>query len=152
VHAFKPFGTGERACIGRQFALHEATMLLAMLVHRYRPHDHADYALTVKETLTLKPEGFTLTLTPRTPAARVHQPLPGARVTAGHAPHTTAALPPRVRSGTGALLLHGSNYGTCRGFAARLADEAGEIGSRPASTPGSPDAPGGPGGVPHDVP
>lgn len=48
-HAFKPSGTGERACIGRQFALHEATMLLAMLVHRYRPHDHADYALTVKE-------------------------------------------------------------------------------------------------------
>ncbi|MGY5060310.1 bifunctional cytochrome P450/NADPH--P450 reductase [Streptomyces sp. 900105755] len=128
VHAFKPFGTGERACIGRQFALHEATMLLAMLVHRYRPHDHADYSLSVKETLTLKPEGFTLTLTPRTPADRVHQPLPGARATAGHAPHTTAALPPRVRSGTGALLLHGSNYGTCRGFAARLADEAGEIG------------------------
>ncbi|MGY4977065.1 bifunctional cytochrome P450/NADPH--P450 reductase [Streptomyces sp. 900105755] len=128
VHAFKPFGTGERACIGRQFALHEATMLLAMLVHRYRPHDHADYALSVKETLTLKPEGFTLTLTPRTPADRVHQPLPGARATAEHAPHPTAALPPRVRSGTGALLLHGSNYGTCRGFAAQLADEAGEIG------------------------
>lgn len=42
-HAFKPFGTGERACIGRQFALHEATMLLALLVHRYRLHDHADY-------------------------------------------------------------------------------------------------------------
>ncbi|MGF0177313.1 cytochrome P450, partial [Streptomyces sp. Marseille-Q5077] len=40
VHAFKPFGTGERACIGRQFALHEATMLLAMLVHRYRLQDH----------------------------------------------------------------------------------------------------------------
>ncbi|MEU1562234.1 cytochrome P450, partial [Streptomyces mirabilis] len=77
-HAFKPFGTGERACIGRQFALHEATMLLAMLVHRYRLHDHADYALTVKETLTLKPEGFTLTLTPRTAADRVQAPLPGA--------------------------------------------------------------------------
>ncbi|MER5791380.1 cytochrome P450 [Streptomyces sp. NPDC001980] len=128
VHAFKPFGTGERACIGRQFALHEATMLLAMLVHRYRPHDHADYALTVKETLTLKPEGFTLTLTPRTPADRVHQPLPGARPTAAHGPHATAALPARVRTGTGALLLHGSNYGTCRGFAAQLADEAGDIG------------------------
>ncbi|MGW3465700.1 cytochrome P450, partial [Streptomyces olivaceoviridis] len=78
VHAFKPFGTGERACIGRQFALHEATMLLALLVHRYRLHDHAGYRLTVKETLTLKPEGFTLTLTPRTPADRVHAPLPGA--------------------------------------------------------------------------
>src|SRR5262249_22169457 len=33
---FKPFGTGARSCIGRQFALHEATMALARLVHRYR--------------------------------------------------------------------------------------------------------------------
>ncbi|MFG2937187.1 bifunctional cytochrome P450/NADPH--P450 reductase [Streptomyces sp. NPDC048282] len=128
VHAFKPFGTGERACIGRQFALHEATMLLAMLVHRYRPHDHADYALTVKETLTLKPEGFTLTLTPRTSADRAHRPLPGAAPTFNADPRETAALPARVRTGTGALLLHGSNYGTCRGFATQLADEAAEIG------------------------
>ncbi|MGW1166776.1 cytochrome P450 [Streptomyces sp. NPDC002550] len=128
VHAFKPFGTGERACIGRQFALHEATMLLAMLVHRYRLHDHADYRLTVKETLTLKPEGFTLTLSPRTPADRVHTPLPGgipARADTGPAPDT---LPARVRPGTGVLFLHGSNYGTCRAFAAQLADEAAAVG------------------------
>ncbi|MQY34104.1 Bifunctional cytochrome P450/NADPH--P450 reductase [Streptomyces sp. RB17] len=128
VHAFKPFGTGERACIGRQFALHEATMLLAMLVHRYRLHDHADYRLTVKETLTLKPEGFTLTLTPRTSADRVHAPLPGgspAQTDEGPAPDT---LPTRVRPGTGVLFLHGSNYGTCRAFAAQLADEAAAVG------------------------
>ncbi|MCH0558470.1 cytochrome P450 [Streptomyces sp. MUM 16J] len=128
VHAFKPFGTGERACIGRQFALHEATMLLATLVHRYRLHDHADYQLTVKETLTLKPEGLTLTLTPRTPVDRVHVPLPGtpfASTGAGPAPDT---LPARVRPGTRALFLHGSNYGTCRAFAAQLADEAAAAG------------------------
>ncbi|MGV4980543.1 cytochrome P450 [Streptomyces sp. NRAIS4] len=128
VHAFKPFGTGERACIGRQFALHEATMLLAMLVHRYRLHDHADYRLTVKETLTLKPEGFTLTLTPRTCADRAHAHLPGAA-----RPHEDGApapdtLPARVRPGTGVLFLHGSNYGTCRAFAAQLADEAAAVG------------------------
>lgn len=159
VHAFKPFGTGERACIGRQFALHEATMLLAMLVHRYRLHDHAGYRLTVKETLTLKPDGFTLTLTPRTAADRAHPPLPGARPTHGTGEHGTgehgtrehgtrkhgtrkhgtgehgsgetsapAALPARVRPGTGVLLLHGSNYGTCREFAAQLADEAAALG------------------------
>lgn len=128
VHAFKPFGTGERACIGRQFALHEATMLLAMLVHRYRIQDHDRYALTVKETLTLKPEGFTLTLAPRTPADRLHPPLPGARPAAVQDPRRTAALPARVRTGTGALLLHGSNYGTCRDLAARLADEAAGLG------------------------
>ncbi|MFC9931384.1 bifunctional cytochrome P450/NADPH--P450 reductase [Streptomyces sp. NPDC127190] len=128
VHAYKPFGTGERACIGRQFALHEATMLLAMLVHRYRLHDHADYRLTVKETLTLKPEGFTLTLTPRTSADRAHAPLPG--TTAAPAEGTTApeTLPARVRPGTSALFLHGSNYGTCRDFAAQLADEAAAVG------------------------
>lgn len=127
-HAFLPFGTGERACIGRQFALHEATMLLAMLVHRYRLHDHADYRLTVKETLTLKPEGFTLTLTPRTAADRVHGELPGATARRAAAGPDTATLPARVRAGTRALFLHGSNYGTCRDFAARLADEAASVG------------------------
>lgn len=127
-HAFKPFGTGERACIGRQFALHEATMLLGMLVHRYRLHDHADYRLTVKETLTLKPEGFTLTLTPRTAADRVHGELPGATVARAAAQTDAAALPARVRPGTRALFLHGSNYGTCRDFTAQLADEAASVG------------------------
>ncbi|WP_369198003.1 cytochrome P450 [Streptomyces djakartensis] len=128
VHAFKPFGTGERACIGRQFALHEATMLLAMLVHRYRLHDHAGYRLTVKETLTLKPEGFTLTLTPRTSADRVHPALPGAAPALPSEAGRPQHLPARVRPGTAALFLHGSNYGTCRDLAARLADEAAALG------------------------
>ncbi|MEV5879057.1 cytochrome P450 [Streptomyces sp. NPDC052101] len=128
VHAFKPFGTGERACIGRQFALHEATMLLAMLVHRYRLHDHTDYRLAVKETLTLKPEGFTLTLTPRTPADRVHAPLPGAARPQEEGTVAPDTLPARVRPGTGVLFLHGSNYGTARAFAAQLADEAAAMG------------------------
>ncbi|MFG2722193.1 bifunctional cytochrome P450/NADPH--P450 reductase [Streptomyces sp. NPDC048416] len=129
-HAYKPFGTGERACIGRQFALHEATMLLALLVHRYRLVDSADYQLRIKETLTLKPDGFTLSLIPRTPADRAlsRAALPGTRsaapVTAGSAP----ALPSRVRQGTGLLLLHGTNYGTCREFAERLAAEATALG------------------------
>ncbi|OUC91344.1 flavodoxin domain-containing protein, partial [Streptomyces swartbergensis] len=38
------------------------------------------------------------------------------------------ALPARVRPGTAALFLHGSNYGTCRDFAAQLADEAAAVG------------------------
>ncbi|MFF7933997.1 cytochrome P450 [Streptomyces sp. NPDC007940] len=127
-HAFKPFGTGERACIGRQFALHEATMLLALLVHRYRLHDHADYRLTVKEALTLKPDGFTLELTSRTPADRTHPLLPGAVPRTAPAGTATGALPARVLPGTRALFLHGSNYGTCRDFAGQLADEAADLG------------------------
>ncbi|WP_369360133.1 cytochrome P450 [Streptomyces sp. cg2] len=133
-HAYKPFGTGERACIGRQFALHEATMLLALLVHRYRLIDHAGYRLHVKETLTLKPEGFTLALAPRTPADRAAvraapAGLPGgpaADDATGTAP--VDGLPTRVPQDTGLLLLHGTNYGTCREFAERLADQAAALG------------------------
>lgn len=131
-HAYKPFGTGERACIGRQFALHEATMLLALLVHRYRLVDTADYQLRIKETLTLKPEGFTLSLIPRTPADRAlnRAALPGngTRPTRSTATDGAPGLPSRVRQGTGLLLLHGTNYGTCREFAERLAAEAAGLG------------------------
>ncbi|MFF8897982.1 cytochrome P450 [Streptomyces lydicus] len=132
-HAYKPFGTGERACIGRQFALHEATMLLALLAHRYRLIDHGDYRLRIKETLTLKPEGFTLTLAARTPADRAAvrtalAVLPGTAAGAAGAPAADDGLPTRVPQGTGLLLLHGSNYGTCREFAERLADEATGLG------------------------
>ena len=132
-HAYKPFGTGERACIGRQFALHEATMLLALLAHRYRLIDHRDYQLRIKETLTLKPDGFTLTLAARTPADRAAvraalAVLPGGAASTGGDAATDEGLPTRVPQGTGLLLLHGSNYGTCREFAERLADEATGLG------------------------
>ncbi|NUU20243.1 MAG: cytochrome P450 [Streptomycetaceae bacterium] len=61
AHAYKPFGTGERACIGRQFAVHEATLALGTVLRRYDFVAPADYRLRVAEMLTLKPEGFTLT-------------------------------------------------------------------------------------------
>ncbi|MGW1837390.1 bifunctional cytochrome P450/NADPH--P450 reductase [Streptomyces sp. NPDC002067] len=137
-HAFKPFGTGERACIGRQFALHEATMLLAMLVHRYRLLDHAGYTMDLKQALTIKPDGFTLSLAPRTPADRAAN---RTALPAGDTAHEEAAsaesgaLPTRVRQGTGVLLLHGTNYGTCRDFATRLADTAAGTGCDTAIAP-----------------
>ncbi|MGK4585347.1 bifunctional cytochrome P450/NADPH--P450 reductase [Kitasatospora sp. HPMI-4] len=137
-HAYKPFGTGERACIGRQFALHEATMLLAMLVHRYRLIDHADYQLTIKQSLTIKPDGFQLTLAPRTPADRAanHGALPAeAAAQEPCAEAVETARPTRVLPGTGVLLLHGSNYGTCREFAGRLDDAAAELGCDTAVAP-----------------
>lgn len=65
AQAYKPFGTGERACIGRQFALHEAVMALALLVHRYDFEPDPGYELRVAESLTLKPAGFRLGLRPR---------------------------------------------------------------------------------------
>ncbi len=74
AHAYKPFGTGQRACIGRQFALHEAVLTLAMILHRYDLTTDSDYRLTVSESITLKPRGFHVGVTRRAAASRV-QPL-----------------------------------------------------------------------------
>jgi len=56
--AFKPFGHGKRACIGRHFAMLEATLALAVVIQRFDLSMDAGYALDVAETLTLKPEGL----------------------------------------------------------------------------------------------
>ncbi|AVH55023.1 MULTISPECIES: cytochrome P450 [Streptomyces] len=67
AHTFKPFGTGARACIGRQFALHEATLVLGLLLRRYELLADPDYRLRVAERLTLMPEGLRLRLERRVP-------------------------------------------------------------------------------------
>ena len=59
---YKPFGTGPRSCIGRQFALHEAVLLLAVLLRRYDLVPDPDYQLQIAERLTLMPKGFHLSL------------------------------------------------------------------------------------------
>jgi cytochrome P450 len=73
-HTFKPFGTGARACIGRQFALHEATLVLGLLLRRYELRPDPAYRLRVAERLTLMPEGLRLRLERRTPAASAPAP------------------------------------------------------------------------------
>jgi cytochrome P450 / NADPH-cytochrome P450 reductase len=48
ANAWKPFGNGQRACIGRQFAMHEAALVLGMVLHRFRLIDHTRYKLKIK--------------------------------------------------------------------------------------------------------
>ncbi|WP_328492453.1 cytochrome P450 [Streptomyces sp. NBC_00414] len=79
AHTFKPFGTGARACIGRQFALHEATLVLGLLLRRYELRADPAYRLRVAERLTLMPEGLTLRLDRRSPAPAA-APVPGPEV------------------------------------------------------------------------
>ncbi|HKT02164.1 MAG TPA: cytochrome P450 [Rugosimonospora sp.] len=82
-HAYKPFGTGERACIGRQFATHEALLALGLLLHRFEFTPDPAYQLRVTELLTFKPEGFTLRFTRRRPTPAVSL---GARVPSAGTP------------------------------------------------------------------
>jgi cytochrome P450 len=69
-----PFGTGQRACIGRQFALHEAVLSLPLILHRYDLAAENDYRLNISESITLKPKGFRLSLKRRAASSRA-QPI-----------------------------------------------------------------------------
>ncbi|GGI97625.1 cytochrome P450 [Streptomyces brasiliensis] len=87
-HTFKPFGTGARACIGRQFALHEATLVLGLLLRRYDLRADPGYRLRVTERLTLMPDGLRLRLGRRTAPAQAAAALtaPQDAVSAGRCP------------------------------------------------------------------
>ncbi|SHW22900.1 sulfite reductase subunit alpha (flavoprotein) [Mycobacteroides abscessus subsp. abscessus] len=121
VNLFKPFGTGARSCIGRQFALHEATMAIATLVHRYRFVDVEHYTLRTHSDVLRKPEGFYVELIRRTPEERRQA---DAAVAAAPVTQSRAAVP----AGTKLLVLHGSNLGNCRSLAQQLGDEAVDLG------------------------
>ena len=123
VNAWKPFGNGQRACIGRGFAMHEAALAIGMILQRFRLIDAHRYQMHLKETLTIKPDGFKIKVRPRSDADRgaFAGTKPGSSVAAA-APRA----PARSRPGhnTPLLVLYGSNLGTAEELATRVADLA----------------------------
>jgi cytochrome P450/NADPH-cytochrome P450 reductase len=124
VNAWKPFGNGQRACIGRGFAMHEAALAIGMILQRFRLIDVDRYQMHLKETLTIKPDGFKIKVRPRTDKERGAY---AGRSTTTAAASTGAAAPrARTRPGhnTPLLVLYGSNLGTAEELATRVADLA----------------------------
>jgi cytochrome P450 / NADPH-cytochrome P450 reductase len=122
-HAYKPFGNGQRACIGKQFALQEATLVLGMVLKYFQIIDHTNYQLKVKETLTLKPDGFTMRVRPRNDQIPISILGKEAAVLEMKQPKGVATS--RVeKNNTPLLVLYGSNLGTAEGVARELADAA----------------------------
>jgi cytochrome P450/NADPH-cytochrome P450 reductase len=125
--AYKPFGNGERACIGRQFALTEARLALAMILRRFALSDPDAYRMKIKQTLTLKPDGFTLRVRER----RAHE----RTVVAGPAMDTAVTEQQEVAvTGVPLTVAYGSNLGTSADIAERLAERAGRAGFAVALT------------------
>lgn len=56
-HAWIPFGSGQRMCIGRDFALMEAQLVLAMMVQRYKLWNLDRREPAPKLSTTLQPRG-----------------------------------------------------------------------------------------------
>ncbi|TWB46419.1 cytochrome P450/NADPH-cytochrome P450 reductase [Rhizobium sp. ERR 922] len=124
-HSWKPFGNGQRACIGRGFAMQEATLVLAMMLQRF-DIDLIDrsYRLVVSESLTLKPKGLFIRARRRDlPAGTPKSRMP--------TPSTRPLVRPRQTASEDRgplLVLYGSNTGTCEAFAQKLAGAAQAMG------------------------
>jgi len=129
-NVFKPFGTGQRACIGRQFALQEAVLVLGMLLQRFEFVDHENYQLKIKTTLTMKPDDFRIQVRRRAERPIDHPdaaPARGDGQVAAAATEAPAVLAVE-RHGTPLFVLYGSNLGTAEGIATKLAREGTERG------------------------
>jgi cytochrome P450 len=73
--AFFPFGGGPRLCIGNQFAMMEAVLLLATIAQRYRLRLAPDARVTPWTGITLRPkEGVRVKLEEREPAKPARTP------------------------------------------------------------------------------
>lgn len=115
--AWKPFGTGERSCIGRAFAEQEMIGVVATILQKYQIAPAVpDYKLQLKSTLTVKPLNFKFKL-----FKRQKNIIPGS-VSAPTAPAATTSASNAVSTAHGnpMTVYYGSNAGTCKAFAEEL--------------------------------
>ncbi|MBV7505530.1 cytochrome P450 [Bacillus sp. sid0103] len=130
--AYKPFGNGQRACIGMQFALHEAALLMGMILQNFELIDHTNYQLKIKQTMTLKPDNFTMRVQLRD--KKIIDPFPASSKEMVQSGMKKINL---VQNSTimgvnkrPLLVLYGSNMGTAEGIARDLAERASGHGIR----------------------
>lgn len=117
--AYKPFGNGQRACIGRQFAIQESILVLGMILQRFELFDYSNYKLDIKETLSIKPNEFTIKARLRDDVTRLGSSMAEAE--------DDSEEPERARvakHGTPLTVLFGSNLGSSESFARELAQKA----------------------------
>lgn len=132
ANAWKPFGTGMRACIGRAFAWQEALLVVALILQNFDMRmDDPNYELRIVQTLTIKPKDFFMraTLRPGLTATGLQERLLGSVGTAevgGGSRYTDKEQD--TKSKVDLQILYGSNTGTCEALARKLASQAGQHG------------------------
>lgn len=125
-NAWKPFGTGMRACIGRAFAWQEAVLVMALILQNFDLRlEDPNYEMKVKQSLTVKPKDFFIRASLRegiTPTVLL-QTLSGEHGTNGvHQGHDEAINGNGVdpHGAASLTILYGSNTGTCQALAQKL--------------------------------
>jgi cytochrome P450/NADPH-cytochrome P450 reductase len=118
-NSWRPFGNGQRSCIGRGFALQEATLFLAILLQRFDlTAADPNYELKIRQALTIKPDGFVMTARRRD---TVIQDAPRAQARQAAEPDVATQAKP---NGIPITVLYGSNAGTSQAFAERITNDS----------------------------
>lgn len=111
-------------------------MAVATIFQRFDlAFDDPGYTLRIKQTVTVKPDGFFIRAYPRKRSARLYTTPSSAKLptqlnhTAVSPTFASASLD--VSGKTPLYVLYGSNSGTCESFAQRIASDAPAHGFRP---------------------
>ncbi|MGO2537180.1 MAG: bifunctional cytochrome P450/NADPH--P450 reductase, partial [Brachybacterium tyrofermentans] len=122
-YAWMPFGHGARACIGRPFALQEATLVLAMMLQRFDiALTDPGYEMKIAESLTIKPKDLTIRARTRLSHTQVRTHGSAPATAAPTAPASSAPTPQDAH-GTPMLVLYGSNGGSSESLARTIAGD-----------------------------
>jgi cytochrome P450 / NADPH-cytochrome P450 reductase len=144
-NAFKAFGDGPRACIGRGFAEQEMIMVSALILQKFQVEmadpsyelstnplslgkTYIDHVIDVKVTLTLKPQDFKIKVRRRT--GRDLSNLGGgvARQVPAHSRKEAGDEQSPGRETKPMTILYGSQSGTCKTYAEELESNAQNFG------------------------
>lgn len=137
-NAFKPFGNGRRACIGRAFAEQEMLMVTALILQRFQAemvdpsynlsmikstfmNSNADKPAALKSTLTVKPKDFKIKVRRRAGKSwtvGIPGSMPSTTTESSATSKITGGQPSGGKSSL--LILYGSNAGTCKSLAEDL--------------------------------
>ncbi|KAI9815970.1 MAG: hypothetical protein M1827_001962 [Pycnora praestabilis] len=129
-NAWKPFGNGVRACIGRPFAWQEALLTTALLLQKFNFRlDDPSYQLKIRQTLTIKPKDFFMHATLRDGVDVVHLEKslhadPDHEEKASSNRKEAKKLQTTGKPKKPMSIFYGSNTGTCEALAQGLATTA----------------------------
>ncbi|KAF4437554.1 putative bifunctional P-450:NADPH-P450 reductase [Fusarium austroafricanum] len=133
-NAWKPFGNGMRGCIGREFAWQEAQLITILILQNFElKKADPNYKLKIKQSLTIKPDGFNINV-----KLRESRNLSGLFKNPSLSNSKQPSLASKNFDLSGARdlkpisIFYGSNTGTCEALAQRLSADCATFGFMPS--------------------